>query len=202
MCGFTRAYNAESQSGRLGVCGIAFCADFCRTSADEYLLLLPDSCPGSLPAIAAVISAATALVALMVGPLLSLYVAKRQIAASVISNERKEWIGNLRHNIASFLATISSVLTQHAWIQTLERPWLKAKADDLFVFKAEISLLLDHDDGAHVKFNELLNETMTSFITFVKEPTEARKLDLVERMNDIVTVAHRVVSEEWKLVRK
>src|SRR6266853_2088621 len=163
-------------------------------------MLLPGSNPESLPAIAAVISALTALVALIVGPLLSLYVAKRQIAASVISNERKEWIGSLRHNIANFLATISSVLTQHAWIHSLERSWLKTKADDLFVFKAEISLLLDHDKGSHVAFNGLLNETMTSFITFVKEPTDAQKLDLVERMNAIVTMAHRIVTEEWKLV--
>ena len=62
--------------------------------------------------------------------------------------------------------------------------------------------MLDHDKGSHVEFNGLLNETMTSFITFVKESTDAQKLDLVERMNDIVTLAHRIVTEEWKLVHK
>jgi hypothetical protein len=126
----------------------------------------------SLSAIAAVLSAATALVALIVGPLLSLYVSKRVIAATTISNERKEWIGSLRHNTANFLATISSVLTQYAWLHTLDRAWLKSKADDLFVSKAEISLLLDHDKESHTEFNRVLNELMTTFITFVKEPTE------------------------------
>src|SRR5437660_1391058 len=105
-------------------------------------MLLPGSDTESLTAIAAVVSSITALVALIVGPLLALYVAKRQIIATTISTERKEWVASLRQSIVGFVATISSVLNQQSLIQTLDPAWLKSKSDELVLFKAQIFIFL------------------------------------------------------------
>jgi len=155
-----------------------------------------------LSAIAAIISAATALIALIISPLLSLYVAKRQIGATTVSNERKEWIGNLRNSIASFLAIISSVLMEQAWTQKLDRTQLKSKVDELIFLKAQISLLLDRDIEAHIEFNQSLIDIVSMFIQYVKEPTDEKKLIIVEKMNMVGDDGHRLISGEWKLLSK
>jgi hypothetical protein len=155
-----------------------------------------------LSAIAAIISAATALLALIVGPILSLQVAKRQIGATTVSTERKEWISNLRNNIASFLAIISSVLMEQAWTQKLDRTQLKTKVDELLLLKAQISLLLDRDIESHIGFNQSLNDIVNVFIQYVKEPTDEKKLLIAEKMNNVGADGHRIISSEWKLLSK
>ena len=48
------------------------------------------------------ISAITALVAVIIGPIISWYIAKRQIIASTVTISRQQWINTLRDAIADF----------------------------------------------------------------------------------------------------
>jgi len=47
----------------------------------------------------AIVSAITALVAVIVSPLVSIIVAKNQISASVVSSSRQVWINRLRDEL-------------------------------------------------------------------------------------------------------
>jgi uncharacterized Tic20 family protein len=56
-----------------------------------------------------IISAITALIAVIIGPFVSWKIAKRQISASTVSASRQQWINNLRDTVADFLTKTSMV---------------------------------------------------------------------------------------------
>ena len=55
------------------------------------------------PILISLVSACTALVASIVGPLVTLSVARRQFKANVLSNNRQKWIETLRASIAELI---------------------------------------------------------------------------------------------------
>jgi ABC-type transport system involved in cytochrome bd biosynthesis fused ATPase/permease subunit len=52
------------------------------------------------------ISAITALVAVIVSPIISIYIAKRQVHASVVSANRQKWIDSLRDQLADLITGV------------------------------------------------------------------------------------------------
>src|ERR1700675_694269 len=56
----------------------------------------------------AFVTACTALISAVVGPAVSYVVARRQIRASVISNNRERWIEALRDSVAEYVALLLS----------------------------------------------------------------------------------------------
>jgi hypothetical protein len=54
------------------------------------------------------VTASTALISAVTGPLVSYIVARRQIRASVISNNRERWIEALRDSVAEYVALLLS----------------------------------------------------------------------------------------------
>jgi hypothetical protein len=55
------------------------------------------------------VTAITALVAVVVGPILSIYVAKKQINAAALSTNRQEWINKLRTVLAELITIVRHV---------------------------------------------------------------------------------------------
>ena len=62
----------------------------------------------------AVVSAITALVAIIIGPLVSICIAKNQINASVISTNRQVWINRLRDELATLVGMVHHLPSAHA----------------------------------------------------------------------------------------
>ncbi len=62
----------------------------------------------------AVVSAITALVAVFVGPLVTLYVARHQLKASGVSSDRQQWINKLRDDLAALFKDIRHVTPAYA----------------------------------------------------------------------------------------
>ena len=60
------------------------------------------------------VSATTALVASLVGPLVTLTVARRQISASVLSANRQKWIETLREMLAELISLLVAVVVVKA----------------------------------------------------------------------------------------
>jgi hypothetical protein len=56
------------------------------------------------------LSACTALIATIVGPLVALSVARRQFIATVISGNRHRWIENLRNELAELISLLAMAL--------------------------------------------------------------------------------------------
>jgi hypothetical protein len=91
------------------------------------------------PLLISVISACTALVASILGPLVTLSVAKRQFNASVLSANRQKWIETLRDMLAELISLlVSALVVKETWQGSWERgghaavagsPELMAKLD-------------------------------------------------------------------------
>src|SRR5262245_24101667 len=75
------------------------------------------------PLIIAFVTSVTALMAAMLGPLVSLLVARMQIRASVVSNSRERWIETLRDAVAEYVALL---LTASLVKQAMESDPVKA----------------------------------------------------------------------------
>jgi hypothetical protein len=56
------------------------------------------------------LSACTALIATIVGPLVALTVARRQFIATAISGNRHKWIENLRDELAELISLLAAAL--------------------------------------------------------------------------------------------
>jgi hypothetical protein len=61
------------------------------------------------PLTISVISAVTALIASILGPIVTLTVARRQFNANVLSSNRQKWIESFRDRLAEFIALMTSV---------------------------------------------------------------------------------------------
>ena len=61
------------------------------------------------PVLISLISASTALVASVIGPFVTLTVAKRQFNATVLSANRQKWIETLRDLLAELISVLVAV---------------------------------------------------------------------------------------------
>jgi hypothetical protein len=160
-----------------------------------------------------VISVATALVAVIVGPLVSWKIAKRQITASNVSSKRQVWIDELRRDVAEALALLSR-------IQELKRPSPDlGREEQLDVFdrrmEAElraiellmrIKLRLNPNEQEH-------NELVTAFQEASRvapdpqwgETDEARRRLQAEfgaARDNVLEITQKILKSEWNRVRR
>jgi hypothetical protein len=123
------------------------------------------------------ISACTALVASIIGPFVTVSVAKRQIAASVISTNRHKWIGELRDMVAELISLISAVVVVRSrW----QGPWNRGLA------------AIDGNARLIEKFERIM--LVQWKIRLLLNPNEAQDMVLHE---SIMSAFHRLQEETW-----
>ena len=76
------------------------------------------------PLVISLVSAATALVASIAGPIVTLTVAKRQFNANVLSANRQKWIETLRDGLAELISLLATALVVK---QNWKGSWDKGK---------------------------------------------------------------------------
>src|SRR5215467_7631145 len=115
------------------------------------------------PLLITLVSACTALFASIVGPMVTLSVAKRQIAASVISANRHKWIEGVRDMIAEVLSLLVAAVVVKAKWQTRwdqghgplnEDPVMLAKLERIVLARSKIDLLLNPSEPDHQRLRE------------------------------------------------
>ena len=158
-----------------------------------------------------IITAATALVAVIVGPLLQWRIARRQTADN-ISAKRQNWIDELRKDCAAFLQ-VSAKLEElrrpnpHSspedQKQTFnERAEANAKANEL---RIRIWLRLNPNEADHIKLFKLFK----NLAAICKDPPpgetddDRRKSALAfhEESNRIVSHLQTILKKEWERVK-
>jgi hypothetical protein len=158
------------------------------------------------PVLLSLVSAATALVASIAGPFVSLTIARRQINANVLSANRQRWIESLREALAQFVAVFVGVLAiksgwKGAWgsglAPTAEDPKLVKKLERLVLLEWRIRLLLSPHDAAHRE----LWSTIEQVVLRIQEPgvDEPATRDAVERVTDL---GHAILRHEWQRVKQ
>ncbi len=157
------------------------------------------------PLIISAISAATALVASIVGPIVTLKVARRQFNATVLSTNRQKWIETLRDMVAELISLlVSSLVVKSSW----QSKWDKGrgplredvalldKLERIVLADSKIRLLLNPTRADHRE----LSKTIDSAIKRLKDE-ESLDSDTEHDIERITTLAQAVLKREWQRVK-
>ena len=146
-----------------------------------------------------IITATTALVAVIFGPVISLLIARRQIRASVISTNRQAWINSLREAIASFLAkeAIARNLNRlsHADSSSLGR------IEEITRLKWHISLLINPQEEDHSRLDSLLDK-LTNTINNNNPDSQDVDANIDDLRQEVIKLSQTIFKREWKRVKR
>jgi len=145
-----------------------------------------------------------ALLAVVISPLISIYVTKKQLRASVNSKSRQEWINTLRDEITNYL--FSFIKLEGMWFDNdqatvrnnlAEKPHsskdLTKVLDELQKHKIKISLLINPNEDDHKKLLKILEEAYQNIRTKDKKRSEIEA--------EILTQSQLILKREWERVK-
>ena len=156
------------------------------------------------PAIS-LVSASTALVASVVGPVIALTVARRQFNATVISANRQKWIETLRDTLVELIALLRAALVvKSKWKDKWDRgrgplnadPAMLEKFEHIVLSQSKIDLLINPTDADQ----QLLYETIETAISRLGAEASLE----AETQGDIQTitrVGQAILRREWQRVK-
>lgn len=144
----------------------------------------------------AILSAATALFAVVLGPLVSLWAAQRQSRVTVLSANRQAWINTLRDLLAESMA-ISGFIHIADW-SNREQSEFDEKMERFALVVSKIRLMLNPSEQDHQRLNEMLSELMKSMRS-LKEKNAVKGAQL---MRDLVPLSQAILKQEWERVKR
>lgn len=145
-----------------------------------------------------------ALAAVIVGPFVSFFIAKRTIQtqlliaeqsvkADVLSSNRQDWINRLRDNVSEYLGMV--VFLADKDIPTDKFEDLIGKC---FVTRARILLMLNPDKPDHVLLSDLLGD----LAEFARKPFDiVNGRTWAEARQNTIDVTRRILKREWENVK-
>jgi hypothetical protein len=152
----------------------------------------------------AFITACTTLIASVASPMVSMFVARQQIRASLISNNRERWVEALRDCVAEYVGLLLSLAlvkqttgagqslaigTDGALLQAAER---------IVLAKNKIMLMLNPSKSSHA---ELRDAVEASYLALVSD--EPASLTKLRADTETITRAGRaVLRAEWERVKR
>jgi hypothetical protein len=150
------------------------------------------------------LTASTALIAGVAGPIVSISVARQQFRASVISNNRERWIEALRDAISEYIAivTIVVLMARHARsadgdIDLGDQEMLKA-IERIVLVKSKIMLMTNPIKDHHRDLGECIEVVHRALISRESLDSEQWRSHL-----DAITLAgHTVLEIEWARVKR
>jgi len=140
----------------------------------------------------------TALVAVLVGPLVSLYVVRREFAAQVLSSNRQHWINTLRDRLARLTAFVAFFATAKSTGLLNETASLE-RQESAYALWAEISLLLNPAERDHAALIAEIDSVLSFLFASpsYKEPAIVR-----ERMDRLTRQSQAILKREWERVKE
>lgn len=143
------------------------------------------------------ISAVTALAAVVLSPLVSLYVVRKEVNAQVRAGNRQVWINELRSKIAAYLTEVSVN-------DTLHRPMAEGlnlahqQVRRIHQLLNEIVLYLNPTEADHKQLVELLRAAAHDVLAKMKgEP-----VDPMRHRTEIVKNTQAILKREWERVKR
>ena len=143
-----------------------------------------------------------ALVAVIVGPLIQLSVAKRQIRSTTISANRQVWINRLRDDLATIWAYAANVRLVRA--SFTNDPAMTAKAQEqareAYVLLNRIRLSVNTGEGDHRDLVQIVERLWN--IADSVTPTLPKSEAWQQAVTDLMATAPRILKSEWMRVKK
>jgi hypothetical protein len=154
----------------------------------------------------ALISACTALVASVLGPFVTLSVARRQFSANVLSANRQKWIDTFRDGLAELLSLFnaahaikreSAVEWRHGIGMILADHSFAGKLEKTYAAIAQIELLTKSEEPDH----EALNAAIRSALGHLLDD-ELREAELAECLAHTSRLGRSIIRYEWERVKR
>ena len=150
------------------------------------------------------VTAATALISAIMGPLMSYIIARRQIRASVISNNRERWTEALRDSVAEYVALLLSASMVK---QTVGQDPLRAVTEDrallqiverTILVKNKIMLMTNPNDSRYTELCEVVEVTYQALFA-----EDSQDFARIRGGSEAITRAGReVLKVEWERVKR
>lgn len=151
------------------------------------------------------VSACTALVALLVGPATALAVARRQFNATVISASLQKWIETLREMLAELIALIAAAaVMKSTWKDKWDsgrgllnaEPALLEKFEHIVLAQSKIRLLLNPAEADHAQLHETIETTIARL-----RSEESLDADTQRDIQTVTALAQAILKREWQRVK-
>ncbi len=147
----------------------------------------------------AVVSAVTALVAVIVGPLVSIFVAKNQINASVVSANRQTWINRLRDELATLVGIVHHLPSAHANGSVSADAAITEYGRFVEKFQV-IKLLINPKETDHQELIRLIESADKKIIESINK-NQANASEFEASGQRIVAQSQIVLKREWERVK-
>lgn len=142
-----------------------------------------------------IVTAAIAVVAVVVGPFFSYRVARRQIRASVVSSNRQVWIDNLRGTIADFLAKYAMVRMTNLLPPTDTS--LQTRIEDVMRSARKIELFINPREQDHAELVKIIAEMTNSM-----NRSDGTFKDVDVNTRRVVELSQTILKREWDRVKR
>ncbi|HUT54677.1 MAG TPA: hypothetical protein VM658_14900 [bacterium] len=139
------------------------------------------------------ISALTALVAVIVSPVVSVYVVKKQITANVVSVNRQKWIADLRDQISELITLIMFINLNQA-----KEEVILTKFERAYLTETKINLLINPREKDHIQLTKLIRSAIEEIF---KEKAEKDSKRLIEIRDSIISLSQDILKREWERVK-
>ncbi|MCG6410112.1 hypothetical protein K6U17_12825 [Vibrio fluvialis] len=147
----------------------------------------------------AVVSAVTAFVAVVVGPLVSIVVAKKQINASVVSTNRHTWINRLRDELATLVGIVHHLPNAHANGSVSTNDAIAEYGRFAEKFQV-IKLLINPKETDHQELIRLIESADKKLIESINKK-QANASEFEAAGQRIVAQSQIVLKREWERVK-
>lgn len=157
-------------------------------------------------AIIGVISAATALVASVTGPFVTLYVGRSQVRAAVLSANRQRWIDGFRELVAEFCSQVAVAvqvrekLIRDGRFHLSAEPEVLHRFERLVVTATKIRLMVNPLEDEHQELLAVMEGLLTMLRTAA--PTGDVQPEAEAAGRRIIGMSHAILRREWLRVQR
>lgn len=158
------------------------------------------------PQVVSLVSACTALVASIAGPLATLRVSRRQFNATVLSTGRQKWIDTLRDLLADLMSQLAGVsVIKSGWAGEWNGglgplrtdPSLVARLERLVLVRWKIRLMLNLNEADHHELDQLIGGAVRRL-----RDDPPREADTDADIETISRQARGILKREWERVKR
>jgi hypothetical protein len=156
-------------------------------------LIIGDDPVSLIPILSVIIT----LISVIVGPLIAIRVAKKQIHASVVSSTRQQWITSLRDLLAEFLMLANHISASNC-VGTVDKDHME-KIQKLILLRHKLNLFLDPAE----KINQDLNKKAEEIRSAAFQSQPATSMDDVKRIGVLTgefTILAQLILKREKVV--
>jgi len=152
------------------------------------------------------ITALTALVASILGPFVTLSVARRQFKANVLSTNRQKWIDTFRDRVAELLSVMNAAqvvkrASTGEWRggagPVNDDPALADKLERTFMAVAQIQLLTKVLEPEH----RALNDAIGAALNHLRDDA-LWESELSAQLMEITRLGRSIIRQEWARVKR